>query len=224
MDSEPEPADEAEEDDPVTLDEHEQALVLALEGVARIALHLSTLLQKQPTPSSHRAATELKSIYVLCNNQAGRLANHYDIPLMYTHDFEPVPVTVPPAGTGLLSDRLVRLLANAFAEVVPPGVSLEVQDGALWCSTRRDARSGASGTIFGRDEFDDATDPRDERIVRMSAMALRRLRKFVNEFGAEQWLDMALDSEPHAVIEGSQLRLFLGEPGAAVLELPPIEL
>jgi hypothetical protein len=218
-------ADEEGDDETVTPGDYESALVMSLEALARIAHHLANSLQRGERPARFaRSITELRSIRTLCLGEAGRLAEHSGTPLMWTSDPEIAPVEVPPKGTLGRGDRIARLLANAFCEIVPPQVRVEVSDRELWyCRDDGGEGLGATGLAIS-DSLADDSGPREDAIRRISSDALARLQRFVTEVTGETWPPGADAPSARSRLEEGILRLWLEDGGKALLECRPIEL
>ncbi len=211
--------------EPFTLHEYEESLIMALEGVARIARHLENVLRRQERSGRFaRSITELRAIYTLTVSQAARLAEHYGTSLMWSPDNETAPVAVPARGSGGRGDRFVRLLANAFAEIAPSHVRVEVGDGELWYAAEATTIAFSATGLAISDWLADDEGPREEALTRISSDALARLQRFVTETAGRPWPVGAVEPSAKARVEDGKLLLWLEEGGAVLLECRPIEL
>lgn len=143
---------------------------------------------------------------------------------MWSRDNENAPVAVPARGRGGHGDRFVRLLANAFAEIAPSHVRVEVGDGELWYAADATATAFSATGLEISDWLADDEGPREEALTRISSDALARLQRFVTETASRPWPVDAVEPSAKPRVEDGKLLVWLEERGVVLLACGPIEL
>jgi hypothetical protein len=130
------------------------------------------------------------------------------------------------------SDKLVVVLAERLAAIVPDGFDVRAMDGTLWYSFYADRfpghyRGGPSGMpvvdTFAAYEDESHAD----RIVYIAERALDNLQDVIDESTHEPWPGTVRPPSPHAQIRGEMLHLWYGGPDIndePVLACEPIAL
>lgn len=132
-------------------------------------------------------------------------------------------------------DKLVAVLAERLAAIVPDAFDVRAMDGTLWYSfyadrllgPHRKYRGGPAGTML-RGDFDAYEDESHaDRIVYLAERALDNLQDVVDESTHEPWPGSVRPPRPYAQIRGEMLHLWYGGPEITdepVLACEPIPL
>jgi hypothetical protein len=191
---------------------------MALKGISRLAGHLRNVLSRQTNSSRFLPRiTELGSIEILSSSAAARLAHHYGTELHWTPEAEEAPVQIPDRAHPAY--RLCRLLANAFVAIVPKGYRVTVLESVLWFH----APMGASGVhVF--DAYVDSAEPLAERVEKIAMLAATRLQQLIVGETGQPWPAGAVNATPGASYVDDELKVWFGDDGSRLLELPAVSL